>query len=93
MGLIAWIVVGVVAAWIRDAIPPDDGPTHPRTTLVGVLGAVLGGVIASLLGIGSVVTFFTFGAWLLAIAGATVALAIDNLRVDRDHRWPAQPAK
>ena len=71
MGFAAWVVLGVVAGWLACSIPPDCEPTRAGRLLVGVLGAVLGGVAASLLGVGSAATFFVSGtAWLVASAGA-----------------------
>jgi uncharacterized membrane protein YeaQ/YmgE (transglycosylase-associated protein family) len=83
MGFAAWVVLGVVASWIACSIPPDCEPTHAGRLLVGVLGAVLGGVVASLLGVGSAATFFSLGAWLVACAGATASLAIHSIHVGR----------
>lgn len=74
---------GVLAAWIADSIPADGGTTRPRTALLGVLGALFGGVVAWLLDIGSVATFFHPGAWLVALGGAAALLAIHGLLADR----------
>jgi uncharacterized membrane protein YeaQ/YmgE (transglycosylase-associated protein family) len=83
MGFAGWVVLGVVAGWIACSIPRDCEPTQAGRLLVGALGAVLGGVVASLLGVGSAATFFSFGAWLVACAGATASLAIHSIHVDR----------
>jgi uncharacterized membrane protein YeaQ/YmgE (transglycosylase-associated protein family) len=83
MGFAAWVVLGVVASWIACSIPPDGEPTQAGQLLAGVLGAVLGGVVASLLGVGSAATFFSLGAWLVACAGATASLAIHSIHVGR----------
>ena len=91
MGFAAWVVLGVVAGWIACSIPPDCEPTQAGRMLVGVLGAVLGGVVASLLGVGSAATFFSLGAWLVAGAGATASLAIHSIHVGRS-RPPHPPA-
>jgi uncharacterized membrane protein YeaQ/YmgE (transglycosylase-associated protein family) len=91
MGFAGWMVLGVVAGWIACSIPPDREPTQAGRLLVGVLGAVLGGVVASLLGVGSAATFFSLGAWLVACAGATASLAIHSSHVDRS-RPPNAPA-
>ena len=82
MGFAGWVVLGVVAGWIACSIPRDCEPTQAGRLLVGVLGAVLGGVVASLLGVGSAATFFSLGAWLVAGAGATASLAIHSIHVD-----------
>lgn len=91
IGFAAWVALGVVAGWIACPIPPDCEPTQAGRMLVGVLGAVLGGVVASLLGVGSAATFFSLGAWLVARAGATASLAIHSIHVGRS-RPPHPPA-
>jgi uncharacterized membrane protein YeaQ/YmgE (transglycosylase-associated protein family) len=93
MGFAAWVVLGVVAGWIASSIPPDCEPTQAGRLLVGVLGAVLGGVVASLLGVGSAATFFSLGAWLVAFAGATASLAIHSIHVDRSRPPHSPPAR
>jgi hypothetical protein len=47
--------------------------------LVGVVGAVLGGVVASLVGVGSPAAFFSGGAWLVAFSGGATLLLIQSL--------------
>jgi uncharacterized membrane protein YeaQ/YmgE (transglycosylase-associated protein family) len=78
MGFAAWVILGVVAGWIASSIPADGEPQMGRL-LVGVLGAVLGGVLASLVGVGSSATFFSVGAWLVAFSGAATLLLIQSL--------------
>jgi uncharacterized membrane protein YeaQ/YmgE (transglycosylase-associated protein family) len=93
MGFAAWVVLGVVAGWIACSIPPDREPTQAGRLLVGVLGAVFGGVVAWLLGVGSAAIFFNLGAWLVACAGATASLAIHNIHVDRSRPPHSPPAR
>jgi uncharacterized membrane protein YeaQ/YmgE (transglycosylase-associated protein family) len=78
MAFAAWVILGVVAGWIAYSIPADGEPQMGRL-LVGVLGAVLGGVLASLVGVGSAATFFSAGAWLVAFGGAATLLLIHSL--------------
>jgi uncharacterized membrane protein YeaQ/YmgE (transglycosylase-associated protein family) len=46
--------------------------------VVGILGAILGGLIASAVGIGAISSFFSIGTWLIAIGGALLLLVIYN---------------
>jgi uncharacterized membrane protein YeaQ/YmgE (transglycosylase-associated protein family) len=78
MGIIAWIVLGLFAGTIARAIIP--GRSEPGgcigTTAVGVLGALLGGFIASALDIGEIDEFFDLGTWLIAIGGSILLLLL-----------------
>jgi uncharacterized membrane protein YeaQ/YmgE (transglycosylase-associated protein family) len=78
MAFAAWVMLGVVAGWIAYSIPADGEPQMGRL-LVGVLGAVLGGVLASLVGVGSAAMFFSVGAWIVAFGGAATLLLIQSL--------------
>jgi uncharacterized membrane protein YeaQ/YmgE (transglycosylase-associated protein family) len=76
VGIIAWIFLGLFAGTIARALTP--GRTEPGgcigTTAVGILGALLGGFLASALGIGHLHNFFNLGTWLIAIAGSVLLL-------------------
>jgi uncharacterized membrane protein YeaQ/YmgE (transglycosylase-associated protein family) len=78
MGIIAWILLGLFAGAIARAVIP--GRTEPGgcigTTAVGILGALIGGFIASALDIGEIDEFFDLGTWLIAIGGSVVLLLI-----------------
>jgi uncharacterized membrane protein YeaQ/YmgE (transglycosylase-associated protein family) len=78
MGIIAWIFLGLFAGTIARALIP--GETEPGgcigTTAVGILGALLGGFLASALDIGEIEDFFNFGTWLIAVAGSIILLLI-----------------
>jgi uncharacterized membrane protein YeaQ/YmgE (transglycosylase-associated protein family) len=78
MGIIAWILLGLFAGAIARALIP--GRTEPGgcigTTAVGILGALIGGFIASALDIGDIDEFFDLGTWLIAIAGSVLLLLI-----------------
>jgi uncharacterized membrane protein YeaQ/YmgE (transglycosylase-associated protein family) len=78
MGIIAWILLGLFAGAIARALIP--GRTEPGgcigTTAVGILGALLGGFLASALDIGEIDEFFDLGTWLIAIGGSILLLLI-----------------
>ena len=77
MGIIGWIVLGLLAGAIAKAIMPGDDPGGIIVTmLIGIVGALVGGFIASALGIGELGEFFSIGTWIIAILGALLLLAI-----------------
>ncbi|MCU1410225.1 MAG: GlsB/YeaQ/YmgE family stress response rane protein [Rhodoglobus sp.] len=80
MGIIGWIVLGLVAGAIAKAIlPGTQGGGWIITLILGVVGALLGGFIGSaIFGIG-LEGFFSIQTWLLAIGGAIVVLLIYGL--------------
>lgn len=79
MGIIGWILLGLVAGAIAKAIHKGAEPGGIFGTLtVGVLGALLGGAIASVIGIGSISSFFSLGTWIIAIGGALLLLTLFN---------------
>jgi len=80
MGIIGWIVLGLVAGAIAKAIlPGTQGGGWIITLILGVVGALLGGFIGSaIFGIG-LEGFFSIQTWLLAIGGAIIVLLIYGL--------------
>ena len=74
MGIILWIIVGALAGWIASAIMGSrEGLV--MDIVIGIVGAVLGGWIMSLLGHGGVSGFNVYS-FVVAIIGAVVLIAI-----------------
>ena len=75
-GFIAWILLGLLAGTFARALVP--GRTEPGgcigTTAIGIVGALLGGLIASALDLGEIKHFFDLETWLIAIAGSVLLL-------------------
>jgi uncharacterized membrane protein YeaQ/YmgE (transglycosylase-associated protein family) len=75
MGIIGWILLGLLAGAIAKAILPGDDPGgFIVTTLIGIAGAIVGGLIASALNVGDIDEFFDLGTWLIAIGGSLLLL-------------------
>ena len=84
MGIIGWIVLGLIAGAIAKAIMPGDDPGGIIVTmLIGIVGAILGGFIASALNLGELDEFFDIGTWVIAILGALLLLGIYRLFAGR----------
>lgn len=76
MGVIAWIIFGLIAGIIAKLIMPGDDPGgFFITILIGIAGALVGGFLASLLGFGGV-DGFNIGSFLVAVLGAILLLFI-----------------
>jgi uncharacterized membrane protein YeaQ/YmgE (transglycosylase-associated protein family) len=52
MNLLYWIVVGLIAGWLAGVVMKGGGYGMLADIILGILGAVLGGWIFSMLGIG-----------------------------------------
>jgi uncharacterized membrane protein YeaQ/YmgE (transglycosylase-associated protein family) len=78
MGIIGWILLGFFAGLIAKAILPGDDPGGIIiTTLVGIAGALLGGFIGGIVGLGDPLDeFFDWSTWLTAIAGSVLLLLL-----------------
>jgi uncharacterized membrane protein YeaQ/YmgE (transglycosylase-associated protein family) len=78
MGIITWIIIGGIAGALAKLIMPGDDPGGIIvTTIIGIVGAVLGGLIAKALGFGDPIDeFFDLSTWLGAIIGSIVLLLI-----------------
>jgi len=76
MGILTWIILGLIAGALAKLIMPGDQSNNWFTTiLLGIVGAVLGGFIASSLGWGTV-DGFNFRSLLVAIGGSLLLLWI-----------------
>ena len=80
MSIIAWIVLGLLAGMIAKAIMPGgERGGFIITTLLGIAGALVGGFLATALGLGDPIDeFFDLSTWVAAIAGALAILFIWN---------------
>ena len=76
MGFFSWIVlgliVGILAKWI---MPGKDGGGFIMTVVLGVVGAMVGGYVSTLLGMGTV-TGFNLPSLIIAVIGALLVLFI-----------------
>ena len=83
MGIIAWIVVGLIAGVLAKLIMPGDDPGgFIVTILLGIVGAFVGGFVVNLLG-GAGVSGFNLWSILVATLGAIILLAIYRLVAPR----------
>ncbi len=79
MGIISWILVGLIAGLLAKWFMPGTGPGGLFiTVLLGMAGASIGGLIISLLG-GTGATGFTVWSVLVATLGAIVLLFLYGL--------------
>jgi uncharacterized membrane protein YeaQ/YmgE (transglycosylase-associated protein family) len=59
MGIIAWIILGLLAGGIAKAVMPGDDPGGVIVTMViGIVRAIAGGLIGEWIGFGGLGTFF-----------------------------------
>lgn len=80
MGILGWIVLGLIAGAIAKLIlPGNQGGGWLATLLLGVVGALLGGWLGSVLFNAPLEDFFSIQTWLLAIGGAIIVLLIWGL--------------
>ncbi|WP_206784880.1 GlsB/YeaQ/YmgE family stress response membrane protein [Amycolatopsis sp. MtRt-6] len=76
MGIIAWIVLGLIAGVIAKALMPGKDPGGCIiTVLLGIAGAFVGGWVGKTLFHTELGTFFDLRTWGLAILGALIILA------------------
>jgi uncharacterized membrane protein YeaQ/YmgE (transglycosylase-associated protein family) len=75
-GIIAWLVVGLIAGWAAGKVSRGHGFGLIGDLVVGLIGALVGGLVAGFFIQGSV---GFFGSLLIAFLGAVVLLALLRL--------------
>ena len=79
MGIIAWIVLGLIAGILAKLIMPGKDPGGMIVTIIiGIAGAFIGGFVSSFLGFGAV-TGLDLRSILVAVGGAILLLLIYRL--------------
>ena len=76
MGIISWILLGLIAGALAKWIMPGKDPGGIIVTmLIGIAGAIVGGWVGSVIGFGSV-SGLNIGSIATAVGGAIILLAI-----------------
>jgi uncharacterized membrane protein YeaQ/YmgE (transglycosylase-associated protein family) len=78
MGIIGWIILGLIAGIIAKAVLPGDDPGGIIiTALIGIAGAFIGGFVTKALGFGDPIDeFFDISTWLGAVIGSILLLLV-----------------
>ncbi len=80
MGILSWIIVGLIAGWLAGQVMRGSGFGILGDIIIGVIGGLLGGWIAtSLLHIGADVTGINLESIIIAFIGAVILLLIVRL--------------
>ncbi len=76
MGILSWILLGLIVGLLAKWIMPGRDPGGVIVTmLLGIAGALVGGAIASFIGLGNV-TGINIGSIIIAVLGAILILAL-----------------
>ncbi|MET8860207.1 GlsB/YeaQ/YmgE family stress response membrane protein [Streptomyces sp. NPDC059445] len=90
MGIIAWILIGLLAGAIAKLLLPGKDPGGIIITmLIGVAGGLLGGWLGKVIfGVDSIDGFFDLSTWIAAIAGSLILLVLYRVLTgnSRSHR-------
>jgi uncharacterized membrane protein YeaQ/YmgE (transglycosylase-associated protein family) len=91
ISFLIWIVLGFLAGFVAKAVMPGpDGGGFIVTTLLGIVGAVIGGIVGRALGFGVATSFDNIGGslptFLFAVIGAVLVLGIYRLATGRSLR-------
>ncbi|MET7982041.1 GlsB/YeaQ/YmgE family stress response membrane protein [Streptomyces sp. NPDC026665] len=90
MGIIAWILIGLLAGAIAKLLLPGKDPGGIIITmLIGVAGGLLGGWLGKVIfGVDSIDGFFDLSTWIAAIAGSLILLILYRVLTgnSRSHR-------
>lgn len=73
-GIIAWIVIGLIAGWLAGVIMPGHGFGLIGDLIIGLVGAFIGGLVVNL--VSPDTTFGFWGSLLVALIGACILVAI-----------------
>jgi uncharacterized membrane protein YeaQ/YmgE (transglycosylase-associated protein family) len=71
-GIIAWIIIGIVAGWITGKLLKGSGFGAIMDMIVGLVGALIGGFISSHLGFGGVGEHGLVMSIVIAVIGAVI---------------------
>jgi uncharacterized membrane protein YeaQ/YmgE (transglycosylase-associated protein family) len=83
MGILSWILLGLIAGALAKFIMPGKDPGGLIVTiLIGIAGAIVGGFLGSLIGLGRVESF-DLGGIVIATVGAIILLILYRLFVKR----------
>jgi uncharacterized membrane protein YeaQ/YmgE (transglycosylase-associated protein family) len=74
MSILGWIILGGLAGWLASALMHESEGCL-MSVIIGIVGAVIGGVVFHLLG-GVGVTGFNLWSFVVALVGAIILLAI-----------------
>ena len=74
MGIIAWIIMGLVAGSVGKMIMKEGSGSWLSSLLFGIVGAVVGGWIGDLLFNRGSMSLFSPVSWILAIAGSCIVI-------------------
>ena len=74
MGILSWIIFGLIAGALAKLLMPGKDPGgFFVTVIIGIVGAIVGGFLGTQLGFGGI-SGFDFRSFLVAIAGAMLLL-------------------
>ena len=77
MGPLSWILLGLVAGWLAGLVTGRrEGRGCITTTLIGILGAFVGGAIANVAGYDGRITDFSVRSVVIAALGAAILLIV-----------------
>ena len=85
MGIIGFLILGLIAGAIAKALLPGDDPGGIFVTMaIGAVGALVGGFLAGLLfDVDPLDEFFDISTWLTAIVGAVLLLLVYRMATRR----------
>jgi uncharacterized membrane protein YeaQ/YmgE (transglycosylase-associated protein family) len=77
VGIIGWIVLGLIIGALAKLIMPGKDPGGIIVTiLIGIVGSVLGGFIGKAIFGGGLGGFFNLRTWVLGLVGSLILLGI-----------------
>lgn len=77
MGLLAWIIIGLIAGWLAGLVMKGGGYGVIGDIILGIIGAIIGGFLAStLFGIPNPINGINITSLVVAFLGAVIVVAI-----------------
>jgi uncharacterized membrane protein YeaQ/YmgE (transglycosylase-associated protein family) len=86
MGIISWIILGLIAGFIGSRIVDKQGQGFWLNIVLGIVGALVGGFLFDLFG-ATGVTGLNIWSMIVAIVGSIVVLLVYNALTGQRRAW------